>query len=135
NGRQINWLCVALARAAGLEAYAVYISARSEYFFNPKLMNTNQLNGDVVLVKVNGKDVYCDPATRFAPFGLLSWPETGVQGLKLDKDGGSWVTTTLPASSVLQIEGKADFKLTDTGSLEGRLVLSLLGLECYWCGF
>jgi len=87
NGRQINWLFVALARAAGLEAYAVYISARSEYFFNPKLMNTNQLNGDVVLVKVNGKDVYCDPATRFAPFGLLSWPETGVQGLKLDKDG------------------------------------------------
>jgi len=132
NGRQINWLFVALARAAGLEAYAVYISARSEYFFNPKLMNTNQLNGDVVLVKVNGKDVYCDPATRFAPFGLLSWPETGVQGLKLDKDGGSWVTTTLPASSVSQIERKADLKLTDTGSLEGRLTFTFSGLEALW---
>jgi len=132
NGRQINWLFVALARAAGLEAYPVYISARSEYFFNPKLMNPSQLNGDVVLVKLNGKDVYCDPATRFAPFGLLSWPETGVQGLKLDKDGGSWVSTTLPASSVSQVERKADLKLTDTGSLEGKLTFTFSGLEALW---
>src|SRR6267378_3325056 len=132
NARQINWLFVALARAAGLEAYSVYISARSEYFFNPKLMNTSQLNGDVVLVKLNGKDVYCDPATRFAPFGMLSWPETGVQGLKLDKDGGSWVTTTLPASSASQVARKADLKLTDTGSLEGKLTFTFSGLEALW---
>src|ERR1700730_727854 len=132
NGRQINWLFAALARAAGLEAYSVYISARSEYFFNPKLMNTSQLNGDVVLVKLNGKDVYCDPATRFAPIGLLSWPETGVQGLKLDKEGGAWVKTTLPTSSDSRVERKADLKLTDQGSLEGKLTFTFSGLEALW---
>ena len=132
NGRQINWLFVALARAAGLEAYSVYISARSEYFFNPKLMNTSQLNGDVVLVKLNGRDVYCDPATRFAPLGLLSWPETGVQGLKLDKDGGAWVKTTLPTSSDSRVERKADLKLTDEGSLVGKLTFTFSGLEALW---
>jgi hypothetical protein len=132
NGRQINWFFAALARAAGFETYAVYISARNEYFFNPKLMNTSQLTGDVVLVKLNGKDVYCDPATRFAAFGLLSWPETGVKGLKLDKDGGSWVSTTLPDSSVSQVERKASLKLTDTGSLEGKLTFTFSGLEALW---
>ena len=132
NGRQINWLFVALAKAAGFEAYPVYISARSEYFFNPGLMNTSQLNGDVVLVKLNGKDIYCDPATKFAPLGLLSWPETGVQGLKLDKDGGSWIKTTLPTSSDSQVERKADLKLTDTGSLEGKLTFTFSGLEALW---
>jgi hypothetical protein len=132
DGRQINWLFLAMARAAGFEAYSVYISSRSENFFNPQLMNANELNGDVVLVKVNGKDVYCDPATAFAPFGLLSWPETGVKGLRLDKDGGSWVTTTLPMSSDSRIERKADMKLTDTGSLEGKLTVTFSGLEALW---
>jgi hypothetical protein len=132
NGRQINWLFAALTKAAGFEAYPVYISARSEYFFNPMLMDTSQLNGDVVLVKLNGKDIYCDPATRFAPFGLLSWPETGVQGLKLDKEGGSWIKTTLPTSSDSQVERKANLKLTDTGALEGKLTLTFSGLEALW---
>jgi len=132
NGRQINWLFLAMARAAGFDAYSVYISSRSEYFFNPQLMNPNQLNGDVVLVKLNGKEVYCDPATAFAPFGLLPWPETAVKGLRLDKEGGSWVTTTLPPSSDSRIERKADLKLTETGSLEGKLTVTFSGLEALW---
>jgi transglutaminase-like putative cysteine protease len=132
NGRQINWLFLAMARAAGFEAYSVYISSRSEYFFNPQLMNPNQLNGDVVLVKLNGKEVYCDPATAFAPFGLLSWPETGVKGLRLDKEGGSWVMTTLPPSSDSRIERKADLKLTQEGALEGKLTVTFSGLEALW---
>ena len=129
---QINWLFLALARAAGFEAYSVFISPRSEYFFKPQVMNPFQLNGDVVLVKLNGKEVYCDPATAFAPFGLLSWPETGVKGLRLDKEGGSWVTTTLPPSSDSRIERKAELKLTETGSLEGKLTVTFSGLEALW---
>jgi len=129
---QINWLFLALARAAGFEAYSVFISPRSEYFFKPQVMNPFQLNGDVVLVKLNGKEVYCDPATAFAPFGLLSWPETGVKGLLLDKEGGSWVTTTLPPSSDSRIERKAELKLTETGSLEGKLTVTFSGLEALW---
>ena len=96
------------------------------------MMNAFELDGDVVLVKLNGKDVYCDPATAFAPFGLLSWPETGVMGLRLDKEGGSWVTTTLPPSSDSRIERKGDLKLTDTGSLEGKLTVTFSGLEALW---
>src|SRR6266446_3564372 len=132
NGRQINWLFLALARAVGFEAYSVYISARSEYFFKPELMNPSQLDGDVVLVKLNGKDVYCDPATAFAPLGLVPWPETGVKGLRLDKDGGSWVSTSMPESSVSRIERKADLKITETGALEGKLTVTFFGLEALW---
>src|SRR5260370_5809285 len=95
-------------------------------------MKPNELNGDVVLVKLNGKELYCDPATRFAPFGLLSWPETAVKGLRLDKEGGSWVTTSLPLSSESRIERKADLKLTETGSLEGKLTVTFSGLEALW---
>src|SRR5260370_41284710 len=96
------------------------------------MMNPNQLNGDVVMVKLNGKEVYCDPAVAFAALGLLAWPETAVKGLRLDKEGGSWVTTSLPLSSDSRIERKADLKLTETGSLEGKLTVTFSGLEALW---
>jgi hypothetical protein len=102
---------------------------RSVYFFNAAIMNASQLNTNLVLVKLNGKDVFCDPGTQFVPFGLLPWAETAVQGLRLDKEGGSWVRTELPESSVSRIERKADLKLDDTGSLEGKLTITFTGLE------
>jgi hypothetical protein len=129
NGAQITWLFLGLARAAGIEAYPVYVSRRSEYFFNPQRSDKNQLDDNVVLVKLDGKDLYLDPGTIFTPFGLLPWAETGVQGLKLDKDGGTWVTTTLPPASASSIHRKADLKLTDAGSLEGKLTVTFAGLE------
>ena len=129
NARQINWLFVALARAAGFDAYSVYISARSQYFFKPEIMNASQLDGDVALVKVNGKDIYCDPGSKFAPFGLLPWEETFVRGLRLDKEGGSWVDTSLPESSASTITRTAQLKLEDDGSLSGKLTITFSGLE------
>jgi Domain of Unknown Function with PDB structure (DUF3857)/Transglutaminase-like superfamily len=129
NGRDITWLYLAMVRAAGIEAYPVWVSSRSEYFFNPKLMNANQLNSNVVLLKPSGKEIYCDPGTAFVPFGLLPWGETGVTGLKLDKDGGSWITTTLPESALSKIGRKAEMKLLDDGTLAGKVTVTFSGLE------
>jgi len=121
-----------LTRAAGIEAYPVLIARRNDYFFQPRMMNPNQLNDNVVLLKLSGKDVYCDPGTAFTPFGLLPWSETAVAGLKLDKEGGSWVTTSLPESGVSKIERKADLKLGDDGTLEGKVKITFTGLEAVY---
>ncbi|HEY2460292.1 MAG TPA: DUF3857 domain-containing protein [Candidatus Acidoferrum sp.] len=129
NPRAINWLFIALARAAGFEAHSVFLASRNQYFFRPEMMNSQQLNGDVVLVRVNGKDVYCDPGSKFAPFGLLPWEETAVQGLKLDKDGGAFSLIPSSDSSISKIERKADLKLDDEGTLSGKLTITFSGLE------
>jgi hypothetical protein len=128
-GNQITWLFMALARAAGLQAEAVLVSARSEYFFHPSYLDPHRLNSNVVMVKLNGKDTFYDPGTAFAPFGILPWPETSVQGLKLDKEGGSWIQTPLPDCTVSNIQRKADLKLTDQGALEGKVTVTFAGLE------
>jgi hypothetical protein len=129
NARQINWFFVGLARAAGFEVNSVVISSRREYFFKPAMMNASQLNGDVVVVKLDGKDFYCDPGSKFAPFGLMPWEETFVKGLRLDKDGGAWVDTSMPQSSQSKIERKADLKLNEDGSLSGTVTITFSGLE------
>jgi hypothetical protein len=82
-------------------------------------MNSAELNSNVAIVKVEGKDLFFDPGSAFTPYGLLPWLETGVTGLKLNKDGGVWVETPLPQSSDSQILRKADLKISDDGAIEG----------------
>jgi hypothetical protein len=132
NGVQLTWLFLGLVRAAGFEAYGCWVSDRRQYFFTPQTMQTGKLDANVVLVKLDGRDVYLDPGAEFTPFGLLTWSETGVTGLKLDKDGGMWIKTTLPASSESRMERKANLKLSDTGDLEGKLTVTCTGLEAMY---
>ena len=129
NGGELTWLFLGLARAAGFEAYGCWVSSRSEYFFSPVTMQSSKLNSNVVLVKLNGKDVYFDPGAAFTPYGLLEWSETSVPGLRLDKDGGSWITTTLPQASESRIQRTGTLKLSETGDLEGKLTVTYTGLE------
>src|SRR5438270_833298 len=58
NGGQLTWLFLALTRAAGFESYGVFASDRRNYFFNPNVMDASNLDANVVLVRLNGKDLY-----------------------------------------------------------------------------
>jgi hypothetical protein len=60
---------------------------------------------------------------------MLIWSETGTPGLRMDKDGGSWVTTSLPAAEESQIKRVGKLKLSDSGDLEGKLTVTYTGLE------
>lgn len=128
-GRDITWLYLALVRAAGFEAHGVWVSERRNYFFNAQMMDPYKLDENVVAVKLNGKDAFYDPGSAFVPYGMLPWSETGVRGLELDKDGGTWIQTPLPASADSKIQRKAELHLTDTGGLEGKLTVTYTGLE------
>jgi hypothetical protein len=132
DGDQITLLFLGLARAAGFDASTVRISTRDDHFFKKSLMKGTDLHTNVVMVKLNGKEMYSDPGAAFTPFGLLPWTETSTPGLKLDKDGGTWVMTPDPNSSDSQVIRKADLKLNNEGTLEGKLTVTFTGLESAW---
>lgn len=129
DGVELTWLFLALARAAGFDASGVWVADRANYFFSPQTMDSSRLDANVVVVKLNGQDTYFDPGAAFVPFGVLPWTETGVTGLKLDKDGGTWVQTTLPPSGDSVIHRKAVLKFSEGGDLEGKLIVTYSGLE------
>jgi hypothetical protein len=131
NGAQITWAFLGLARAAGLDSYGLMLSRRNEYFFNEKRMNKQELDTNAVLVKVNGKEMFFDPGSLYVPYGLLPWEETAAKGLKLDKEGGTWIQTPLPDSAASQIQRVANLKLSDDGTLEGTVKLTYTGLEAW----
>ena len=132
NGEQVTWLFLALARAAGLQADAVLIPTRDKYFFSRRLMNQRQLNSNLVVVSLAGKDRYFDPGTAFLPFGMLPWQETMVSGLRLHKDAGEWVATPVTPPTDSRVERRAVLKLTEYGALEGKLTITYTGLEAHW---
>ena len=126
---QLNWLYLAMVRAAGVEAYGVLVSERSNYFFDEQTMQSDELSGTAVLAKIDGKDVYLSPGEAYAPFGMLPWAQSGVAGLRLDKDGGTWIKTSLPGSTASKIDRKAELHLSPDGTLSGKLEVTFTGLE------
>jgi len=129
SGYDITWLFVGLARAAGFEVSGALVSTRNDYFFNEKRMNSAELNSNIAIVKIGTKEIFCDPGAAFVPYGLLPWPETAVKGLKLNRDGGTWIETPLPESADSIVKHTANFKLTGEGDLQGTVSLSFTGLE------
>jgi len=129
---ELPWLFLGLARAAGFEASGCWVSNRSDTFFNPRLLQSYALRNNVVQVKLNGKDMFFDPGSAFAPFGFLPWMETFTPGLCLDSAGGKWVRTPLPESSQSQAHHVAAFKLSPEGNLEGKLTVTYTGLEAMY---
>jgi hypothetical protein len=132
DGNELALLFLALVRAAGIQADLVVVSTRDTHFFAERLMNPSELNSDVVLVTMNGKQQYLDPGIALAPFGMLPWSETAVVGLRLDKNGGSWISTPAPQAGESRIERTAHLKLTGAGALEGKLTVNYTGQQALW---
>jgi hypothetical protein len=126
----INLFFVALARAAGFDASSVRVTNRALFFFNARILDRRQMEfADVVLVTQNGQNLFLDPASPHCAFGELTWEESGVQGLKLDGSGGTFVTTTAPKSSDAVVERTATLQMGDDGELHGQLVVTFLGQD------
>jgi len=126
---EINYLFTALARSAGFDAWMVQVVDRGSAKFEIHVPDASQLNATVVLVRLGGKDLYFDPATRFCPYGLVPWFETDTQGVRWDTSNGNVVRVPPPDSDTSGIERTATLKLEADGSLKGTLEIVFKGQE------
>ncbi|MES1191816.1 MAG: DUF3857 domain-containing protein [Steroidobacter sp.] len=131
NEHQLTFLYVALARAAGFQADVVFTSTRDTYFFDPNVMNPSQLNSAVAVVTVDGKDVFLEPGVPFVPFAMLPWYQSDVSGLRLGKDGGTWVKIPLTKAEQAETRRQASFTLDDD-ALDGTVTVTYTGLDAIY---
>ena len=123
----ITRLFVALARSAGFDASIVRVSNRQDKFFDKGLLSKRQLDSEIALVNLAGKDVYLDPGTRFCPYGYLRWIRTSTMGIKLDKKGGVFVTAPAASYDKATIRRIAEMALDDGGNLTGTITVQFEG--------
>ena len=125
----ITYLFVAMARASGFDASVVLVSSRQERFFNRTVLSKKQLDSQVAAVQFNGKDLFLDPGTKFCPFGLVRWIRTSTAALKLDKNGGTFVTVSPATQDKAVIARTANMSLSENGSLKGEITVAFKGGE------
>jgi hypothetical protein len=128
-GNEINLLFVALARAAGFEAYPVLVTSRNHSFFMTDFPNEYQLNAMVVEVRDGSNTIYLDPATRFCPYGLLPWEEADTGGVRVDRVWSKVASTPSSKSADAVTRRKADLRLNEQGGLRGKVEVMYLGQE------
>jgi hypothetical protein len=129
SGNEINYLFTALSRAAGFDASIVEVVDRSSAIFEPQVLDESQLNANIVLVRLNGENIYFDPATRFCPYGIIPWYKNDISGVRWDKAGGDVLQVHSPTSQVSNIERRAELSLQTDGTLEGLLEILYTGQD------
>jgi hypothetical protein len=130
NRKEIALLFIALVRAAGIPAYAMYVSDRSEDVFLKTHLSLDQLDAYVAIVQLDGRDVFLDPGTKFCPYGIMDWKYTGTQGIKQLPGGGTELAQTpLPDYMKAITKRVARLQLSDQGQVEGTLAVGYFGQE------
>lgn len=77
----IALLYLALARAAGIDAYGIQVVDRSQRSFDPNYLSLRQFEALLVVLRIDGKEVPLDPGEKLCPFGQLHWSHLRAGGL------------------------------------------------------
>jgi hypothetical protein len=129
NGREMNFLFVGLARAAGLEAAEVFVAPRNNNFFYPQLEDTSELGTDIVWVRAGTQEYYLDPAAPYFPFGILPWSETTTSGIRLGKTPNDFVKVPNSLSTDATVVRRANLSIDEDGLAVGKLDVDFTGQE------
>ena len=133
SGNSIALLYVALAQAAGLKAWPMWVVDRSNATFDFRYMNKYQLDDYIAIVEVGGKEVYLDPGQKVCPFGVLHWVHALTDGFRESDHGSKVASTPALASADNHVSRNADLTVDTDGTVTGTARIVLSGAEAiYW---
>jgi hypothetical protein len=122
-------LYVALARAAGLKAFAIQVVNRDRAIFDTHYLAVKQLDDYLAIVVLDGKDVYLDPGQKMCPFGALHWKHTLASGFRqTEKEAAPVATPSLTFKSAT-VHRVADLSIESNSALTGTVRLIMSGPE------
>jgi hypothetical protein len=130
--RDLNRLFLGLVRAAGVQADLVLAPRRDEQLFHQKLLDPEGLVDQIILVKIDGKDVFLDPGTRYLPFGMLGWENTAQDGLLISSAEARWVPLLKAVPADARIERRAALQYNSEHVLQGTVEVTYSGQEALW---
>jgi hypothetical protein len=126
-GRDINYLFIGLARAAGFDSAELLVAPRNSNFFYPQLQDASELGADIVWVRAGTQEYFLDPASSYFPFGVLPWNETNTNGIRLGRKPNDFVNVPLPSSADATVVRHADLTIAEDGLATGKLTVDFTG--------
>jgi transglutaminase-like putative cysteine protease len=124
---QLAELFVAMARAAGMKAYVAALTNRDRHVFNPSYLSLSQLDDDIAIVNVDGKEQYFDPGSRYCPYQHLAWKHTIAGGIRQTDKGTDMAGTPFEPYTFSRIQRIADLKMDEHGIVTGTVKMAYTG--------
>jgi len=120
----------ALADAAGFDAKVVRVATRDDKFFDKNACGLySQLDTELAMIRINGKEQLFDPATPFCPVGLVRWSCTGTVCLTPSGDPPAFVATPpFPPETALTLR-EISLRLDSEGNMDGTARVTFSGQE------
>ena len=126
---EITRLFVAMVRAAGLKAYGAAVTNRDRNLFEQNYMTWRQLDDELAIVVIGGKEVFFDPGQRYCEFGKLQWKHTWASGVRQTDGGTQFFTAPGLTYQENTLDRTANLTLDSTGQLSGQLFEKMTGAE------
>jgi hypothetical protein len=127
--QDITLLYLAMARAAGLEAYDVKVVDRAKNLFSPTYLDFDQLDDDIIFLKIDGKEIVLDPGEKMAPFQTISWRHSAASGIRQSSDGSTATTTPFSPYNSNTLFRSGDVTLDPHGAIAGSIKFVMNGQE------
>jgi hypothetical protein len=127
NNDQITKLFVAMARAAGMKAYLARVTNRDRSLFAQGYLSLYQLDDDIAIVNIDGKEQYFDPGARYCPYQHLAWKHTLAQGIRQTDGGADFVNTEGDLYTYSRTQRIADLTIDQQGALTGTITMTYMG--------
>jgi hypothetical protein len=133
SSQDIALLYLAMLRAAGLTAYDMKVVDRSQRVFSINYLDFDQLDDDIILVSIAGKDIPLDPGEKMCPFGTLNWKHSATTGIRQGGKDRNLAMTPEQDYTVNKITRTGDITLHAQGTISGRLSIVMRGqMALYW---
>ena len=126
---EIARLFVSMARAAGFKASAVAVTERQRNILNTGWLDWSQLEDELAVVNVGGKDVWFDPGQRYCEYGKLHWMHTQMLAIRQTDNGVVPLETPAQAYTDNETVRNADLQLGPDGALKGTVRVTMNGVE------
>ena len=125
SANDIAALYLALARGVGLKADGLMVVNRDQSIFDAKYLSMRQLDDLLVVLHLDGKDIYLDPGSKFCPFGQLDWKHTLTGGIQQNVKGPVYTPSNLTKDAITA--HKADLTVDAQGGITGSVALIMNG--------
>lgn len=126
---ELTRLFIAMARAAGFKANAMIVTERNRSLLNTGYLEWSQLEDEIAIVTVGGKEMYFDPGQRYCEYGKLNWIHTQVAGVRQSDAGPVLALTPAQIFKENEVVRIADLQLGPDGTLTGTVRIGMRGSD------
>ena len=129
SSRQLTFLYLSLARAAGLDVRPIRLAGRDRHLFSAETLDTSQLDSVIVGITIDGKEIYLDPGERMAPFETLYWAHAGAGGVALKDGKVETLITPLQDNRSNTVVHVGTLNVSPDGQVSGTLKVGFIGQQ------